>query len=231
MKVTIHQANYLPYPGLFHKIIQSDVFVIMDDVQFQFDITNRNKIISKDGGWERITVPVKKNQTYKKIVDIEINNNLKWREENYRKLCDSYDSSKYFIMFNDYFEKLYKKNWDKLFELNLDIIKQILDWLDVKVEIIIESKLNISGNSTERLVDVCKQLDAQTYISGIGGKQYLDEKLFAENKINLKYQNYKPIFYEQNLSKSFIENLSIIDLLANVGYDSGKLLKQCLPNE
>ena len=45
MKVTIHQPNYFPYPGLFHKLSLSDVFVVMDDVKFQFDITNRNKII------------------------------------------------------------------------------------------------------------------------------------------------------------------------------------------
>ena len=49
MRVTIHQPNYFPYPGLFHKLSLSDVFVILDDVQFQFDITNRNKIITKDG--------------------------------------------------------------------------------------------------------------------------------------------------------------------------------------
>ena len=67
MKITIHQANYLPYPGFFHKISQEDVFVIMDDVQFQFDITNSNKIISKNGGWDRITVPVKKIKHIKKL--------------------------------------------------------------------------------------------------------------------------------------------------------------------
>ena len=62
MILTIHQPNYFPYTGLFHKLSLSDVFVIMDDVQFQPDITNRNKIISKNEEWERITVPIKKNQ-------------------------------------------------------------------------------------------------------------------------------------------------------------------------
>ena len=74
-------------------------------------------------------------------------------------------------------------------------------------------------------------MGAETYISGIGGKQYLDEKLFKNENINLEYQNYTPIYYEQNLSKSFIENLSVIDLLANVGPDSGKLLKTHLTND
>jgi hypothetical protein len=84
----------------------------------------------------------------------------------------------------------------------------------------------VSGQLTERLVKVCKKLGADTYISGIGGKRYLDEKSFEKNKIILKYQNYNTIRYLQHMSKSFIPNLSIIDLLANVGSKSGKLLKE-----
>ena len=52
-----------------------------------------------------------------------------------------------------------------------------------------ESELNINGKATERLVNVCKSLNADTYISGIGGKGYLNEKLFEEKKIELRYQN------------------------------------------
>ena len=118
MKVTIHQPNYLPYPGLFHKLILSDVFVILDNVQFQFDITNRNKIISKDGSWERLTVPVKKNQTHKKIIDVEINNEISWSYNTFQKLNDSYASSNFFNQYEDYFKKLYKKKWTLLYELN-----------------------------------------------------------------------------------------------------------------
>mgnify|MGYP003711494785 CR=1 FL=1 len=112
------------------------------------------------------------------------------------------------------------------FDLNFETIKQVLRWLDIKVEIVIESELRVSGQPTERLVKVCKKLGADTYISGIGGKRYLDEKLFEKNKIILKHQNYNPIRYLQHMSESFIPNLSIIDLLANVGSESGKLLKE-----
>ena len=84
----------------------------------------------------------------------------------------------------------------------------------------------MSGQPTERLVKVCKKLGADTYVSGIGGKRYLDEKSFEKNKIIIKYQNYNPIRYPQRMSKSFIPNLSIIDLLANVGSESGKLLNE-----
>ena len=91
-------------------------------------------------------------------------------------------------------------------------MKKVFGWLDIKTEIVFESELDVTGTSSQRLLDICKKLGADTYISGIGGKQYLDEKLFKNNKINLKYKNYNPIVYSQQLAKSFIPNLSIIDL-------------------
>ena len=225
MKIAIHQANYFPYPGFFHKINQADVFVIQDDIKFVNKVTNRNKIISSSGHtW--INVPIKKGHQSLPIMDVKINNEIPWRRKNYKKICAGYNKAKFFHLYKDYFENLYKKEWNNIFDLNFETIKQVFVWLNIKTKIVIESELDVSGPPTERLVMVCKKLGADTYISGIGGKKYLDEKLFEKNKIILKYQNYNPIKYTQHMSKSFIPNLSIIDLLANAGSESGKLLKE-----
>ena len=225
MKIAIHQANYFPYPGFFHKINQADVFVIQDGVKFVNRTTNRNKIISSSG-YTWINVPIKKGHKSLPIMDVKINNETQWGKINLKKICAGYNKAKFFHLYKDYFENLYKKEWNNIFDLNFEMIKQVLRWLDIKVEIVIESELRVSGQPTERLVKICKKLDADTYISGIGGKRYLDEKLFEKNKIIIKYQNYNPIRYHQHMAKSFIPNLSIIDLLANVGSKSGKLLKE-----
>ena len=224
MKIAIHQANYFPYTGFFHKINQADIFVIQDDVKF-VNRSNRNKIISSSG-YTWINVPIKKGHKSLPIMDVKINNEIPWRKINLKKICAGYNKAKFFHLYKDYFENLYKKEWNNIFDLNFEMIKQVLRWLDIKVEIVIESELRVSGQPTERLVKICKKLDADTYISGIGGKRYLDEKLFEKNKIIIKYQNYNPIRYLQHMSESFIPNLSIIDLLANVGSESGKLLKE-----
>ena len=224
MKIAIHQANYFPYAGFFHKINQADIFVIQDDVKF-VNRSNRNKIISSSG-YTWINVPIKKGHQSLPIMDVKINNEISWRKINYKKICAGYNKAKFFHLYKDYFENLYNKEWKNIFDLNFETIKQVLSWLEIKVKIVIESELGVSGQSTERLVNVCKKLGADTYISGIGGKRYLDEKLFEKNKIILKYQNYNPIRYLQHMSESFIPNLSIIDLLANVGSESGKLLKE-----
>ena len=225
MKIAIHQINYFPYPGFFHKISQADVLVIQDDVQFDKKATNRNKIISSTG-YTWINVPIKKGHKSLPIMDVKINNEIPWGKINLKKICAGYNKAKFFHLYKDYFENLYKKEWNNIFDLNFETIKQVLRWLDIKVEIVIESELRVSGQPTERLVKVCKKLGADTYISGIGGKRYLDEKLFEKNKIIIKYQNYNPIRYLQHSSKSFIPDLSIIDLLANMGSKSGKLLKE-----
>ena len=225
MKIAIHQANYFPYPGFFHKINQADVFVIQDDIKFVNKVTNRNKIISSSGHtW--INVPIKKGHQSLPIMDVKINNEIPWKKINFKKVCAGYNKAKFFHLYKDFFENLYKKEWNNIFDLNFETIKQVFVWLNIKTKIVIESELDVSGPSTERLVKVCKKLGADTYISGIGGKKYLDEKLFEKNKIILKYQNYNPIKYTQHMSKSFIPNLSIIDLLANAGSESGKLLKE-----
>ena len=225
MKITIHQANYFPYPGFFHKINQADVFVIQDDIKFVNKCTNRNKIISSSG-YTWINVPIKKGHKSLPIMDVKINNEIPWGKINFKKICAGYNKAKFFHLYKDFFENLYKKEWNNIFDLNFETIKQVLIWLNIKTKIVIESELDVSGQHTERLVNVCKKLGADTYISGIGGKKYLDEKLFEKNKIILKYQNYNPIKYTQHMSKSFIPNLSIIDLLANAGSESGKLLKE-----
>ena len=225
MKIAIHQANYFPYPGFFHKINQADVFVIQDDIKFVNKVTNRNKIISSSGHtW--INVPIKKGHQSLPIMDVKINNEIPWKKINFKKVCAGYNKAKFFHLYKDFFENLYKKEWNNIFDLNFETIKQVLIWLNIKTKIVIESELDVSGQHTERLVNVCKKLGADTYISGIGGKKYLDEKLFEKNKIILKYQNYTPIKYTQHMSKSFIPNLSIIDSLANVGPESRKLLKE-----
>ena len=110
--------------------------------------------------------------------------------------------------------------------VNLETLKKTIEWLGIKIQIIKESELNVSGDASERLVNICELMNADTYVSGIGGKNYLKEELFEEKNIKLQYQDYVPLKYKQNLSDEFISNLSIIDLLANNGNDESlKIIK------
>jgi hypothetical protein len=129
-----------------------------------------------------------------------------------------------FPMYRDNFGEIYLRKRQKLFDLNFETLSQVISWLEIKVEIVKESTLEIKKNSTERLVEVCKAVGATEYVAGSGSKNYMDESLFERNK-KVVYQNYEPIVYRQRLSKSFDPNLSVIDLLANAGPVSAKLMR------
>lgn len=226
MKIAIHQPNFFPYSGFFHKLINVDTLVLLDDVQFEFDLTNRNKIITKNNDWTRISIPTNKSNKFYPINKVEINNKINWKEKNWNLIFDSYSDSPFFHIYEEYLKNLFSKDWKFLFDINYDTLMKTLNWLDLKINIVLSSTLNIAGSGTERLVNICKILDSNEYVSGIGGKRYLDENLFNSNNIKLSFQNYSPIAYTQHNSKQFIENLSILDLLMNMGPKSLEQIKK-----
>ena len=231
MIVSIHQPNYFPYPGFFQKVSLSDIHVILDKAQFQFDITNRNKIVTRDGSWIRIFVPIKTGQKFFEIRNVEINNDLPWAENNWNLIYESYNTAPFFDFYKTFLNSIYRKKWENIFDLNLQTLKKVFDWLKIKTKIIFESELNVTGTSSERLLDICKKTGATKYLSGPGGKNYLNEKIFAQDKINVEFQKYNPVIYTQKNTKAFIPNLSILDLLFNVGLDSKKIMTKSANGE
>ena len=140
MIVTIHQPNYFPYPGFFQKVLLSDIYVVLNRAQFEFDITNRNKIITPEGSWSRITVPIKKGQKFFEVRNVEINNDQPWAEKNWDLICKSYDNSPFFDLYKGTLNSIFKKKWNLIFDLNFHTLKKVLEWLDIKTEIILDRK-------------------------------------------------------------------------------------------
>ena len=228
MKVAIHQPQYFPYGGFFHKLSVSNLYVVMDETQYDKRFTNRNRIITPNGPiW--ITVPINKMQKFAPNSEVEINNEVPWRELHWKRLQLAYNNSKYFHLYKGYFEELYKQEWKMLFDLDLNTLKRIISWLGLKIELVLESELGITSKSTERLVQICKAAGADTYIAGSGSRHYLDESQFKSNSLKLEYQNWVPVSYPQHLAREFFPNLSIVDMLANLGPDTLNFIRGLSP--
>ena len=208
----------MPYPGFFHKVIRSDVLIVQDVTKFDERFSNRNKIISSTE-WTWLTVPIKKNHKDYLLKDVQIFNDLKWNKVHRKKLESAYNKSNFFNKYNTDLNLILEQKWEMLLELNMTIIKKINDWLKIKTKIIYESELGIEGEATNRLINICKAVNADVYLSGDMGHDYLNEELFKQNEIELRYQNYTPKQYNQILSREFIPNLSIIDMLSNIGHE------------
>ena len=225
MRVAIHQPQFFPYPGFFHKLSMADSFVIMDDVQYDKRFTNRNKILAPQGPmW--LTVPIDKADKFMSNMAVEVNNAVPWREEHWKKITYSYKNSNCFHLYREYLEDLYQRQHNMLFDLNLETTKAVMKWLEIDIPVVRESQLGVTGEGTQRLVNVCKAMGADTYVSGVGGKGYMDERLLHEQGVTLQYALYEPVPYPQRFVREFVPNLSILDMLFNVGPESRKLIGQ-----
>ncbi len=227
MKVTIHQPNYMPWIGLFNKISMADIYVILDSVQYEKDgFTNRNKIRQPDSpaGWMWLTVPVKKGSSNLLIKDVEIDNSQKWKETSLRAITRIYKNSPYLKDYTQLLEGVYKGDWNNLCDLNVFIIREVLKILDLKPQVIMASELKVDSKKSDLNLDICKQVGATEYLSGISGKTYLEMDRFNEAGIKVTFQEYKHPEYKQ-IRDPFMPNMSIIDLLASCGPDSARIIK------
>ena len=221
--VSIHQPYYFPYLGFFEKILRSDVFVFLNEAQYEKNnFYNRNRIRTKDHfAW--ITVPV--NYKYQiSLNQIGIENKHKWQVKHFKSIYYNYLNSPFYDQHKAFLNFIYREQtWDRLIDLNSYTLKYILNVLGVRKQIIFSSELNLKSTSTKRLVDICKEVNADVYLSGSSGKKYLDEEVFRNENIKVVYQNYRHPKYKQ-VYGGFEENLSVLDLLLNHGPKSKDII-------
>lgn len=216
MTIGIHQPEYLPWPGFFNKILKSDAFVILDNVQFsRGGVQNRNRIKTARGAkW--LTVPLSGHNMIT-IKDITVDNSRSWSANHFTLLKDAYKNSSHFSELKDFFEDLYlRQKFTKLVDLNLAIIKYLMNYLGLKTQLILASSLKPAGQKTDLLLDICQKTGASVYLSGVGGKKYLEEEKLKKHGVQVTYQNFTYPTHPQQFG-AFVPNLSIVDMICNVG--------------
>tara|TARA_B100001750_G_scaffold117299_1_gene92994 strand:- start:341 stop:1024 length:684 start_codon:yes stop_codon:yes gene_type:complete len=221
----IRQPGYMPNLGFFKKIQSCDIFVFLDDAQFAKDgFDNRNRIKSSDGvAW--ITVPLARPVFGKKMNEVLISYETDWQSIHCNQIYQNYKSAPFFFSYWPDIEKILTCKHKKLIDLNFQLIEYFNHILGITTKTIKSSELVVNQTKTERLIEICSKLNATCYISGITGKDYLDEKLFLNSGIKLTYEHFIHPTYGQ-LHGNFIDNLSIIDLLMNEGPRSQKIISE-----
>lgn len=178
MKVAIHQPEHFPYLGFFQKMQACDVFVILDDVKFKKnDFQNRNRFLNRSGHEEWFTVPIEKEANSKNINEVAVSKDPNWRSRVKKQL--------YFNLKHDVSE-IYD-NHAKLIDINMLSIKWCMKKMSIDKPIIFSSELKIEGSKSEKLLNICKILHAKKYISGSGGKSYLNTEIFEKEKIEVEF--------------------------------------------
>lgn len=213
MIVTIHQPDFLPWLGFFDRWQKSDVYIVLDDVQFlRRGWHHRDKIKTKDGvKW--LTVPVLKKGRYHQLIrDVKIDNATNWQTKHLRTIEASYEKAPNFEWCFEEIEDIYKKNHALLMDLNMELLSWAADFFDITTPLVFASQYRLQSFSTQRLVELVKLVGGHCYMTGLGAKGYLDETLFEAEGIQVVWQDYTPPVHEQ-LHGSFVPMLSCLDFI------------------
>ncbi len=225
----IHQPDFLPHLGFFHRLLIADLWVILDNVQFVSSSSrswHKRDKIKTPYGEKWITVGVVKSPRITKISEVLIADD-NWRHKNLNLIVENYRKAPFFKEIFLHIETLYSFKCEKLVNFNLKSIDMLLNLFAIKIESVFASSLEVTGKSNELLVNILKRVGATTYLSGIGAKAYYDPTPFEAADINVKWQNFKHPVYTQ-LYGEFIPYLSSIDLLFNCGIQkSREILRSC----
>ncbi len=225
MILAAHQLHYLPWPRYIHKIACSETFVILDNIQFNKNgWQNRNKIKGPQGE-VCLTVPVLQKQA-QLLSEVGIDNKQRWPRKHWGSFANYYRKASYFKEHETFFRKVYETKWERLNDINYEILFYLLKMMGVKTKIVRSSDMAIRGEGTDRLVGICKDLGAQAYLTGAyAAEVYLDKSLFEKEGIDVIFQSFDCPTYPQLYPEvGFIPELSIVDLLFNCGPRSFEIL-------
>lgn len=215
-KIAILQSNYIPWKGYFDIIAAVDEFVLYDEMQYtKNDWRNRNRIKTPNGT-EWITIPVGQNIN-RRIRDVELPNS-RWQTKHWRTLTANYRRSKYFDEISEWLMPLYLDEiYTNLSSANRSFIEAICQYLGITTKISNSCDYGLAHGKTERLIDLCKRIGCNEYVSGPAAKSYIDSAAFADHGISLTWIDYSGYPVYPQLWGDFVHEVSILDLLFNCG--------------
>jgi len=217
-KIIITQSNYIPWKGYFSAMREATHLVLYDDMQYtKRDWRNRNMLITPNGPkWLSIPIDVK-GKYHQKINEAQVND-INWGHNHWNFIKNNYIKSPYFKEYQHHFIDLYLNPTSSyLSDINLDFIKKIITLLEIDIKVIPSKEFNLKGDKTEKLVNVCKELNAGKYYTGPAAKNYIDESLFTNNNIEIEYYNFSGYPEYKQQWEGFSHAVSILDMFFNLG--------------
>ncbi|WP_320664856.1 WbqC family protein [Prochlorococcus sp. MIT 1223] len=219
-KIAIMQPTFIPWIGYFGLIKYVDLFVFLDNVQFDKRSWQQRNKIKTPKGLEWITVPVLTKGKYSQLLkDVRIDSHAKFAEKTIKTITSNYSKSRYFDNYSEEIFELIKINDIRLVDLNINLIKYMNNIWNINTPILRSSQVKIIGKKDELLFNLCNELNCNTYVSPYGAEAYLQDSKYFGNKsdqIELVYFKYTHPSWKQ-LFGAFLDHSSALDLLFNTG--------------
>jgi hypothetical protein len=234
MIVAAHQPHLLPWLGYLAKIAAADLFVVMDDLQYEAqNFQNRNRIkLNHGAAW--LTVPLERGPQDERICDKRISNagspKEHWQRRGFNTLRIHYGSAPYWSRYESELFDVFTRPWTRLIDLDLHLLQLHLRWFEIHKPVMIASSLGLSGQKTDRIEALCRATKASVYLSGRGGSRgYLDVAQLDRAGVRVVWQEFRhPVYTQRYPACGFISHLGAIDCLLNCGPDAPRILREAM---
>jgi hypothetical protein len=223
MLVAIHQPNFLPWLGYFNRMVNADLFVLLDHVQFERRNYQNRALIRLEDEARWLTVPVVQLSQKERIVEKRVDNPETdgprwWGPNSFQTLRYAYRKAPYFELYAPRLQEMLHARWEKLVDLNIATLEFVRDALEIRTPMVRSSTLPVEGQRSGLLLDICQKVDATAFLGGMGGsRSYLDHDAFAAAKMGVVWQEFRHPQYPQCGEAPFIAGLSALDVLFNCG--------------
>ena len=220
--LVILQSNYIPWKGYFDLMRDADEFVLYDDRQYtKGDWRNRNQVKTPDGPrW--ITIPVEmKGRLTRRIDEVEIADRS-WADSHWSRIEQLYRRTPHFRDYGPKIEALYRAAASELLlsRVNRIFLEGIRDLLGIRTPLRWSTEFPDSDGKTERLVEICRAVGSDRYLTGPAARDYIDASCFERAGIELVYKNYDGYPEYPQPHPPFSHHVTILDLIFNAGPDA-----------
>lgn len=229
MRIAIHQPHYYPWLGYFHKIYNVDLFVVLDEVQFEKGSQmSRNRVLDNNGNIKYLTISIDSTDfLQKKYSEIRTKDNDIWIQKQKNCLNNYFRKSKYKQEVNEVLDGYFSNGFQTVFEWTYESIRLMNQIFGITTPLVLQSQINYPKDSrrSDLVLEICKALGADEYYAGNGASvNYLDRSEFRSNGIEIIFQEFAHPVYHQLNSDCFVPGLSVLDYMYNCGVDASEQL-------
>lgn len=225
-KIAIAQSNYIPWKGYFDIIAAVDEFIILDEVQFtKNDWRNRNKIKARSGV-EWLSIPVRQEKLEQTISHTCVLDG-RWASKHWKTLSHNYSRAPHFDSYSKMLAETYAEAaaLETLSAINMLFMRRICEFLNIQTKISSCANYQLHEDRVERLISLCRQAGANTYLSGPAAKNYMNDAAFSKAGIALAWMDYSGYKEYDQLFPPFAHDVTVLDLLFNTGPEYKNFMK------
>jgi|TARA_B110000908_G_C10241761_1_gene446496 hypothetical protein len=220
MICAIMQPTFLPWAGYFNLMSQVDDFVFLDDVQLEKQSWQTRNRLLMNGCAQWVSLPLRHSKLSKSIKETEVLDIGRWGEKLAKGFKQNYGKHPHYAAARDIIDLLMLEPEAKLATLNETVIRFVAEKLEITTRLHRAGELGVKGARSTRLISLCEHFKAKEYLSPAGAADYLSEDGFTlKTTTTLRFQEYHPQAYLQKGSQEFFSHLSIVDVIANLGWD------------